>query len=161
MPNRRLPSLPLSFYPGAMRRLSTIGYEGKTLDEFLDQLSAASVEQLIDVRAVAASRRPGFSKTALAGALRERGIDYLHLRPLGTPKAGRDAARKGRIAEMRAIYEGQLATPEAGLALEQADSAARERRAALLCFEADAGHCHRAIIADRLAARGGLLIHNI
>jgi len=80
------------------RTLFTIGYEGKTVEELLDQLNASGVKLLIDVRAVAASRRPGFSKTALAGALRERGIDYLHLRPLGTPKAGREAARKGRIA---------------------------------------------------------------
>ncbi len=81
--------------------LFTVGYEGKTVDELLDALKGAGIELLIDVRAVAASRRPGFSKTALAGALAEQGIDYLHLRPLGTPKAGREAARKGRIAEMR------------------------------------------------------------
>jgi uncharacterized protein (DUF488 family) len=109
---------------------------------------------LIDVRAVAASRRPGFSKTALAGALKERGIDYLHLRPLGTPKAGREAARKGRIAEMRAIYEEQLSTPEAALAMEQADAAAHERHSVLLCFEKEASCCHRAVVAERLAARG-------
>ena len=143
------------------RQLSTIGYEGKTIEEFLDELSAASVELLIDVRAVAASRRPGFSKTALAAALRERGIDYLHLRPLGTPKAGRDAARKGRVAEMREIYEGQLETPEAQLAMEQAHAAASERHAALLCFEADAACCHRAMIAERLVERGGYTVTDL
>jgi uncharacterized protein (DUF488 family) len=143
------------------RQLFTIGYEGKTVDEFLAQLSAAWVELLIDVRAVAASRRPGFSKTALAAALRERGIDYLHLRPLGTPKAGRDAARKGRIAEMRAIYEGQLETPEAELAMEQAHSAASERHAALLCFEAEAACCHRAMVAARLVERGGYKVTDL
>ena len=100
---------------------------------------------------MAASRRPGFSKTALAGALAERGIGYLHLRALGTPKAGREAARKGRIAEMRAIYEEQLETPEAQLALEQARAAARERPSALLCFEREAGACHRAVVAERLS----------
>jgi uncharacterized protein (DUF488 family) len=143
------------------RPLFTIGYEGKTLDEMLGQLTEAGVELLIDVRAVAASRRPGFSKTALAGALRARGIDYLHLRPLGTPKAGREAARKGQVAEMRAIFEEQLATPEAELALERAKSAAAERPSALLCFEADAGHCHRAVLAERLASAEGLGIRNL
>ena len=143
------------------RPLSTIGYEGKTVEEFLDQLGAAGVALLIDVRAVAASRRPGFSKTALAGALRERGIDYLHLRPLGTPKAGRDAARNGRIAEMRAIYEEQLETPEAALAMETAFAAAGERHTALLCFEADAASCHRAMVAERLVARGGFEVRNL
>ena len=142
----------------AARRLSTIGYEKKTVDEFLAELAKARVELVIDVRAVAASRRPGFSKSAMAAALKERGIDYLHLRALGTPKAGREAARKGRIAEMHAIFEGQLETPEAELAMEQADAAARERHAALLCFEADAGGCHRAVVAERLAARSGYSI---
>jgi uncharacterized protein (DUF488 family) len=136
-----------------MRRLFTIGYEGKTPDEFLGQLEAAGVALLIDVRAVAASRRPGFSKTALGNAVRERGIDYLHLRPLGTPAAGREAARKGRIAEMRAIYAAQLETPEAELAFEQALAAASERPAALLCYEADAAGCHRSMIGERMIAR--------
>lgn len=141
--------------------LSTIGYEGKTVDEFLRELTAARVALLIDVRAVAASRRPGFSKTAMAAALAERGIAYLHLRALGTPKAGRDAARKGRIAEMREKYEAQLRTPEAELAMAVADEAARERHAALLCFEADAACCHRAMVAERLAARSGFAISDI
>lgn len=136
------------------RPLFTIGYEGKTVEELLDQLQDSGVALLIDVRAVAASRRPGFSKTALAGALKDRGIDYLHLRPLGTPKAGREAARQGRIAEMRAIFDEQLATPEAEFALAQAEAAASERPSALLCFEADAAHCHRTIVAERMAADG-------
>src|SRR3546814_6527014 len=79
--------------------LSTIGYEGRTVAEFMEALEAARVELVIDVRAVAASRRLGFSKTVLAAGLRDRGIDYLHLRSLGTPKAGREAARKGRSEE--------------------------------------------------------------
>lgn len=143
------------------RTLFTIGYEGKTMDEFLAQLVDARVERLIDVRAVAASRRPGFSKTALAGALAEQGISYVHLRPLGTPKAGRDAARKGRIDEMREIYAEQLATPEAELAMEQANEAALESPSALLCFEADAGCCHRAVVAERLAERSGFKVRDL
>src|SRR3954451_24661698 len=114
-----------------MPPLFTIGYEGKTLDEFLGELRDAGVERVIDVRAVAASRRPGFSKTALGNALRENGIDYRHFRALGTPAAGREAARKGRTAEMRAIYAVQLETPEAELAMEQALGEAGERHAAL------------------------------
>lgn len=143
------------------RPLFTIGYEGKTVDEFLDALAAAEVELVIDVRAVAASRRPGFSKTALAGALAERDVGYLHLRSLGTPKAGREAARKGKVAEMHRIFEGQMATPEAELAMEQALEAAKAKRAALLCFEADAGGCHRAIVADRLVERAAFEVVNL
>jgi uncharacterized protein (DUF488 family) len=136
-----------------MPTLFTIGYEAKTLDEFLGELADARVELVLDVRAVAASRRPGFSKTALAAALRERGIDYLHLRPLGTPAAGREAARAGRIGEMRAIYSDQLDTPEAQLALEQALAEAGERRTALLCYEREAPDCHRSMLAERMEAR--------
>ena len=136
-----------------MHRLFTIGYEGKTQAEFLDELQAAGVELVLDVRAVAASRRPGFSKTALAGGLRERGIDYLHLRALGTPADGRQAARAGRVAEMRAIYSDQLETPEAGLALEQALAEAAARPSALLCYERGAPDCHRSMLAQRMVDR--------
>jgi uncharacterized protein (DUF488 family) len=138
-----------------MRPLFTIGYEGKTQAEMLDELEAAGVALVIDVRAVAASRRPGFSKTALAGGLRERGIDYLHLRPLGTPADGRQAARAGRVAEMRAIYAVQLETPEAALALEQALAEASARPSALLCYEREAPDCHRSMLAQRMTGRNG------
>jgi len=144
-----------------MRPLSTIGYEGKTQAEFLDELKAAGVALLVDVRAVAASRRPGFSKTALGNAVREQGIDYLHLRPLGTPAAGREAARKGRVAEMRAIYAEQLETPEALLAMEQVLAEAGERHVALLCYEKEAPCCHRAMLAERMLERADFDVRNI
>ena len=143
------------------RPLFTIGYEGKTQDEFLRELEEAGVALVIDVRAVASSRRPGFSKTALAGALRERGIDYLHLRPLGTPAAGREAARKGRAEEMRAIYAGQLELPEAELSIAQALEAAGERPSALLCYEADAAGCHRTMLAERMLDRADFEVRNL
>jgi uncharacterized protein (DUF488 family) len=144
-----------------MRTLSTIGYEGKTLDEFLAELKAAGVSLVIDVRAVAASRRPGFSKTALANALRENGIDYRHFRALGTPAAGREAARKGRVAEMRKIYAVQLETPEAELALEQAIGEAGERHAALLCYEREAAGCHRSMLIERIVDRTPFDVRNV
>ena len=144
-----------------MHRLFTIGYEGKTQAEFLDELQAAGVELLIDVRAVAASRRPGFSKTALANGLRECGIDYLHLRALGTPADGRQAARAGRVAEMRAIYAVQLETPEAGLAMEQALAEASARPSALLCYEREAPDCHRSMLARRMVDRAGFEVRDL
>src|SRR5215213_8895758 len=94
-------------------RIFTIGYEGATMGEFLAALQSAGVERVIDVRAVPNSRRPGFSKTPLRNALAEVGIDYVHLRALGTPAAGREAARAGRKAELKRIYAGQLETPQA------------------------------------------------
>jgi uncharacterized protein (DUF488 family) len=139
----------------AVPPLATVGYEGATLREVIGKLQDAGVRIVIDVRAVAASRRAGFSKTLLAGSLGEAGIDYRHLRALGTPKPGREAARKGRIAEMHAIFEEQLETPEAQLQLIEATEIASERPAALLCFEADAAGCHRRIVAERIRERTG------
>src|SRR5260370_1191474 len=78
------------------------------------ELARAKVELLVDVRAVAASRRPGFSKRQLAAGLDEHGIGYLHLRALGTPKEGRLAARAGNRAELFRAFEEHLKTPQAG-----------------------------------------------
>ena len=89
-------------------RIFTIGYEGTTQPEFIAALTAAGVQRVIDVRAVPLSRKPGFSKTILANGLAEAGIDYVHLKALGTPPEGREAARKGRHAELERIYAGQL-----------------------------------------------------
>jgi uncharacterized protein (DUF488 family) len=136
-----------------MTQLATIGYERATLDDVIAKLKAAKVQVVIDVRAVAASRRAGFSKTKLAATLDEAGIAYVHLRDLGTPAEGRQAARAGRVAEMHAIYEEWLQEPRAQLALNEALEIATTRRAALLCFEADGGGCHRRIVSDRLQAK--------
>ncbi len=138
-----------------MNPLATIGYERASLDEVIAELKAAEVEIVLDVRAVASSRRAGFSKTLLAASLNEAGIDYLHLRALGTPKAGRQAARAGRIDEMRRIFRDHMQEPEAQHALSRAAEVAAERRAALLCYEADAGGCHRRIVADDIRQRVG------
>src|SRR5436305_2726080 len=115
-------------------KLATIGYECETRPAVIDKLKAAGVEVVVDVRAVASSRRAGFSKTLLAASLAEAGIAYVHLRALGTPKPGRQAARAGRIGEMHAIFEAHLAEPQAQIELAAATDIAREQRAALLCF---------------------------
>lgn len=134
-------------------KLFTIGYEGSTQPDVIGRLVAAGVKRVIDVRAVAASRRAGFSKTLLAASLDEAGIDYIHLRQLGTPKAGRQAARAGRTGEMHAIFEAHMAEPAAQLELARSVELARERPSALLCFEADAASCHRRILAVEIRAQ--------
>lgn len=139
-------------------QLATIGYESATQADVIDRLKQAGVDIVIDVRAVASSRRAGFSKTLLAGSLHDAGIDYLHLRDLGTPKDGRIAARAGRVKEMHAIFERHLEEPEAQLALTYAAEVATQRKAALLCYEADAAVCHRRIVADLIAERASVEI---
>jgi len=100
-------------------RIFTIGYEATTMAEFLSALQQAGIERVIDVRAVPNSRRPGFSKNPLKNALAEVGIDYVHLKALGTPADGRAAARAGRHADLERIYAGQLDLPEAIVQSEQ------------------------------------------
>jgi uncharacterized protein (DUF488 family) len=135
-----------------MQRLTTIGYQSATPESFLRALSSARVELLVDIRAVASSRRPGFSKTKLAASIAESGIDYLHLRALGTPADGRAAARAGHHAEMHRIFLAHMSTEEAQGALEDLAQIVRSgRRICLLCFEADPAHCHRNIVAAALA----------
>jgi uncharacterized protein (DUF488 family) len=133
-------------------RIFTIGYESTTVPEFLAALQNAGVRRLIDVRAVPNSRRPGFSKTPLRNALAEAGIDYVHLRALGTPAEGRAAARAGRHADLERIYAGQLELPEAIVQSAQMLELAAEKPSALLCYERDPAHCHRTLLLDAVAA---------
>ena len=140
--------------------ISTIGYEKTLQGQVLERLSAAGVELLIDVRAVAASRRAGFSKTLLASGVRDAGMEYLHLRDLGTPKAGRQAARAGRVDEMRTIFEAHLKGAAAQGALAHAAALSAQRHVCLLCYEADPACCHRAVVAAKMSAEtGARVIH--
>jgi len=133
-------------------KIFTIGYEGTTQPELIASLKAAGVERLIDVRAVPLSRKPGFSKNILKGGLAESGIDYVHLKALGTPPEGREAARKGRYADMARIYAGQLDLPEAIVAGQEMLALAADRPSALLCFERDPATCHRSLLLAAVAA---------
>ena len=106
---------------------------------------------MIDVRAIPTSRRPGFSKTPLRNALAEAGIEYVHLRALGTPAEGRAAARAGAHADLERIYGGQLELPEAIAQAAQMLELAAEKPSALLCFERDPAHCHRTLLIKAVA----------
>ncbi len=129
-------------------KIFTIGYEGTTMADFLAALKAAGVERVIDIRALPLSRRPGFSKSMLAASLLEAGIGYVHLKALGTPKRGRDAAKKGDRATLEEVYAGQLELPEAQVQVAQMLDLAREKPSALLCFERDPSVCHRTLLLD-------------
>lgn len=129
-------------------KLFTIGYEGATQPELIAALERAGVKRLIDVRQLPLSRRPGFSKTPLKNALADHGIDYVHLKALGTPPEGREAARKGRHDAMAVIYRATLAEPGAIVAAEQLRELASEAPSALLCFEREPTYCHRQVLID-------------
>ena len=132
----------------------TIGYEFVTQAELISALQKHGVRRVIDTRDVANSRRAGFSKKLLAASLDEAGMTYFHLRALGTPKAGREANRAGRMDEFWAIYERAFQEPAAQLALLEAEELCRTAATALLCFCGDASHCHRDRIARALEEKG-------
>jgi uncharacterized protein (DUF488 family) len=129
-------------------QIFTIGYQDATQAEVVAALRAAGVKMVADIRAVPLSRRPGFSKNILAAGLREADIDYVGLKALGTPPAGREAARKGDHARLASIYAGQLELPEAMAEAARLVDIARNQPTALLCFERDPSGCHRSLLID-------------
>jgi len=132
-------------------RIFTIGYEGTTVPEFIDALKSAGVERAIDVRALPLSRRPGFSKSPLKAALADAGIEYVHLKALGTPPEGRTAARAGRHSDLERIYAGHLELPEAIAQSAEMLALAGEKPSALLCMERDPAECHRTLLLNAVA----------
>ena len=132
-------------------RIFTIGYEGATIAEVGAALQKAGVERVIDVRAIAISRRPGFSKNLLRASLAEGGIDYVHLRALGTPAEGRAAALSDNIPELERIYAGQLELSEAIAEGAKMLDLAAEKPSALLCLEREPGGCHRSLLLKSVA----------
>jgi uncharacterized protein (DUF488 family) len=144
------------------KKLFTIGYEQTPAKSVLDELEAAGVKLLVDVRAVASSRRPGFSKSQLAAGLDERGISYLHLRGLGTPKSGREAARSGNFGVLHKIYTAHLKTAQAREELDGLSALVKKSGpVCILCYERDHAHCHRQWIAEIIEDRDGVKIEHL
>lgn len=144
-----------------MGALLTIGYEGASIGDFIASLMAANVKVVIDVREVPVSRKRGFSKNSLSKALTSVGIEYVHLRELGDPKPGREAARSGDIVAFRRIFRAHMARIESQEALAQAAQIARRAKACLLCFEREHALCHRTIVADAIVKRESMKIRHI
>jgi uncharacterized protein (DUF488 family) len=142
-------------------KLYTIGYEGASIDALLGALKAAGIARVLDIRSSPYSKRDEFSLDALAPALARYGMGYTHLKALGSPPAGREAARLGHMAAYREIMTGHLAAPEGAEGLRLALGYARAEPVCLLCLERSARHCHRHIVAETLAARGGLEIEHL
>ena len=144
------------------KKLFTIGYEQTPAKAVLDELERAGVTLLVDVRAIASSRRPGFSKNQLAAGLDARGISYLHLRGLGTPKEGREAARSGKYALLHKIYAAHLKTPQAREELDELSALVKKAGpVCILCYERDHTHCHRQWIAEIIEERDGVKVENL
>ena len=145
-----------------MHTLLTIGYEKAAPDAVFRELKRAKTDLLVDTRAVAASRRAGFSKRQLAASLDEEGIAYLHLQKLGTPAQGREAARSGDMATLWRIYDKHIKTPEAQEALAELMALIKSgKRVALLCYERDPEQCHRSRIAALVKKKMRVKVENL
>jgi uncharacterized protein (DUF488 family) len=134
--------------------LYTIGYEQAKPASVLGELKRARVQMLVDTRAVAASRRPGFSKRQLAAALDEAQIAYIHLQKLGTPAEGRTAARSGDVDALWRIYDKHIKTKDAQDALGELIALIKSgKRIALLCYCRNPKTCHRSRIVANVKKR--------
>jgi uncharacterized protein (DUF488 family) len=144
------------------KKLFTIGYEQTPSTAVLNELENVGVRLLVDVRAVTSSRRPGFSKKQLAAGLDERGIAYIHLAGLGTPKDGRLAARSGQYDVLRKIYDKHLKTLQAKEELDELSALVKKAGpVCLLCYERNHEHCHRRWIAEIIEERNGVKVENL
>ncbi|MCK8786938.1 DUF488 domain-containing protein [Roseomonas sp. NAR14] len=135
----------------APRKIYTIGYEGSTLSDFIGTLQHNSISLLVDIRELPQSRRPGFSKKILSASLKEAGINYCHIRQLGDPKPGRDAAKRGDINEFRSIFNAHLSNDATQTALHEVAIEAKSETIALMCYERLHQCCHRSLVADRIS----------
>jgi uncharacterized protein (DUF488 family) len=143
------------------RRLQilTIGYQGVSLDNFLNTLKSASVQLLLDIRELPISRRKGFSKSALCAALEATGIGYVHERALGSPRAIRHQLREdGDLTRFFSDFREYLTTQRALL-----DSLAHTTTGAmaLMCYERDHAECHRSVVAAALAKRARASVQHL
>ena len=144
------------------KRLFTIGYQETPPSAVLNELEHAGVKLLVDVRAVASSRRPGFSKNQLAAGLKERGIGYLHLQGLGTPKEGRLAARSGDVKALERIYAKHLKTDIAKQEMSELSMLiAKAGPVCILCYERDHSECHRKFIAEIIQEKDGVAVEDL
>jgi uncharacterized protein (DUF488 family) len=136
-------------------KICTIGYEGAAIEDLVATLKAAGVTRLIDARESPYSKRREFSKDELEPALAEYGIAYTHIRALGNPPAGREAAHLGHKAVFREIFTGHLDSPDGQKGLALALTFAAYETVCLLCLEKSHLQCHRSMVADRLHAMSG------
>jgi len=133
----------------------TIGYEGKSITQFIDKLKLMSIEQLIDVREIALSRKNGFAKNSLRKALNDKGITYKHLPELGSPSDIRHKLKEDwDYMSFFKDYAKSLERAESQTALVELEKLAYMRKSVIMCFEYSVERCHRKVLKEKLMAKG-------
>ena len=137
--------------------LVTIGYEGRSLENYLNALLRDSVTLLCDVRRNPLSRKYGFSKSTLSKACEGVGIRYEHLPELGiASEERRELTEQADYDALFAVYErDSLPQQTAALAKIRGWIERDGQRVALTCFEAQPCQCHRHCVAEALERFGG------
>lgn len=139
----------------------TAGYEGQSVDEFMQKLAAGGVRQVLDVRRNAISRKPGFSKSALAAAAENYGLDYEHIPELGVPKELRQGLKSREDYDrLLAHYLSEL-LPEMTDYVEEAAALVQLEPTVLVCFEADHTLCHREPLSAVLSDLTGYAVKHL
>lgn len=133
----------------------TIGYEGKSITQFIERLKKLNIEQLLDVREIALSRKNGFAKTALRKALDDNGIVYKHLPELGSPSEIRHKLHEDwNYDQFFKEYTAYLESEEPKKVLKSLSELAHMRKSVIMCFEYSVEKCHRRILKECLIADG-------
>jgi uncharacterized protein (DUF488 family) len=130
----------------------TIGYEGRSINQFLSILEGNHITKLIDVRNNPFSMKPGYSKNQLAKALENRGISYLHIPELGIESRRRRNLTKKGATSLFQCYGRELDSKES--IIDRIRVMAQKEKVALMCFEANVHICHRNVIAERFRKKG-------
>ncbi len=143
-------------------KIWTVGHSTHAVERFVRLVRGHGVEVVFDVRRYPGSRRnPQFNVGVLRDSLGAAGIAY---EPFGDELGGRRKPRAGRGPSpwRNAAFRGYaeyMDTPEFVAGLERLERLAGERRAAVMCAEAEWRRCHRRLISDALAQRGWRVIH--
>lgn len=131
--------------------LFTIGYEGLTINQFIEKLASHDIKILIDVRNNPISRKTGFSKSAFRDHLEAVGIKYQHIPELGVPSALRkNLGTKASYQSLFRHYEKKILASNLDYIEQIKIAIAQSSRVALMCFEADYHSCHRYKITEYL-----------
>lgn len=144
------------------QQLFTIGYTGIELDDFVVQLRESNVECIIDIREFPASRRKGFSKTALRERLEASGIDYFHYRLLGSPRSLRHEVR--RTQDFQKFFLGvdnHLRAADSQAQVAAAIDVARRFRSCLMCCCSDWQLCHRKCVVDAILRHAYFVVEHL
>ena len=123
--------------------------------------SASTFRSVIDIRELPISRRKGFAKKALSESLTHAGIEYVHLRGLGDPKEGREAARAGNLARFIRTFNRHMESERAQADLQSAVRYVAEGGACLMCYERDHTICHRTIVAQIISHRMDAIVYHL